>query len=139
MCDDIRQAVRRIGFLKHLAAEEVRIESVIPLVASFVARGHAAQVEYCSFRWRSKQDLLFGTFAGAGNICALISSPLTRGRRGFYGAREEFHLAAIVQTSNACDPYLAAGVETPATRIARACVAPRALDALANDTAYASG
>jgi hypothetical protein len=29
-----------------------------------------------------------------------------------------------VQTSNACDPYLAAGVETPATRIARACVAP---------------
>jgi len=45
VCDDIRQAVRRIEFLKHLAAEEVRIESVIPLAASFVARGHAAHVE----------------------------------------------------------------------------------------------
>jgi hypothetical protein len=28
-----------------VAAEEVRIESVIPLAASFVARGHAAHVE----------------------------------------------------------------------------------------------
>ena len=89
-----------LGFLAHPALDAERPRKSRATTAAWTDRHAAlAESEYPAFGGDPNKIFLFGTSAGGGNICALMTSPLTRGL--IHGVCDAKQCAQRVRNSDA--------------------------------------